>query len=76
MTEERENYRWSDPDVVAILSRDYLEEDLDVIGEMTDEFFQEVKKEIQEDMCMFLQDCYYKVLKRVPNGITENTTND
>ncbi|MBX9699360.1 MAG: hypothetical protein K2X74_07985 [Acetobacteraceae bacterium] len=69
MTKQKDAYRWSDPDVILILSRDFLEEEVETGGEMTDEFFEELKIEMREKLWLFLQDCYKAVEKKVPNGL-------
>lgn len=66
MTKQKDTYRWSDPNVILILSRDFLEEMTSLGGEMSDEFFEELKIEIRENLSVFLEDCYQRVGKKVP----------
>ena len=71
MTKQKDTYRWSDPEVVLILSRDFLEEEVETGGEMSDEFFEELKIEIRENYWLFLKNCYEKVEKKVPRAVEE-----
>lgn len=76
MTQDKK-YSWRDPDVALLITKDYIEEDLeyspdevksellDKDGKISNEIFEEIEEEIREDISFYLMGCYGAVSHRL-----------
>ena len=70
---KNKKYHWTDDDVVAIITKAYLEDEIAVYessllekdGKLSDETYDELHGEIGENLLFFLQDCFSNVKDRV-----------